>query len=51
VKPDLDQGALVELMRDQRPLRDMFRLVWRSGDPREPELQALADDLRKIPLR
>jgi DNA-binding transcriptional LysR family regulator len=51
VKPELDQKDLVELVPDARPKGDMFRLVWRTGDARDSEMQQLADELRKIPLQ
>jgi LysR family glycine cleavage system transcriptional activator len=51
VAPDLDAGRLVELMCDQRPLSDVFRLSWRLGHPHARELTSLAEELRAFPLR
>lgn len=51
VGPDLAAGRLRELLPEVQPRSDAFRLVWRSGDPREEELQALAEHLRAMPLR
>lgn len=51
VAEDLEQGRLVQLVPDVEPRIDTFRLVWRAGDPREGEFQALADELRTTPLR
>lgn len=51
VADDLRSGDLVAILTDVEPRSDAFRLVWRSGDPRETEFQGLADDLRGLPLR
>ena len=51
VAEDLRSGALAPLLPDTRPHSDAFRLVWRSGHPRDGELRALAAELRAIPLR
>jgi LysR family glycine cleavage system transcriptional activator len=48
---DLAAGRLVTLLPGVRPRSDSFRLVWRAGHPREPELIALAAELRARPLR
>lgn len=50
VQADLDAGRMVALLSDVEPRTDSFRLVWRAGDPREEELQALAEELRALPL-
>jgi len=51
IGPDLAAGRLVTLMPRIRPRSDSFRLVWRAGHPREPELMSLAAELRAVPLR
>jgi DNA-binding transcriptional LysR family regulator len=51
VRDDLEAGRVSRLMPRVRPRSDAFRLVWRAGHPREPELIGLADELRKLPLR
>lgn len=51
IAPDLAAGRLVRLMPRVRPRADTFRLIWRAGHPREPDLMALATELRTIPLR
>jgi DNA-binding transcriptional LysR family regulator len=48
---DLEAGRLKRLMPSVRPRTDAFRLVWRDGHARQNELLALADELRRIPLR
>lgn len=51
VRDDLAQGRLKRLLPEQ-PLRaDAFRLVWRSGHARAGELEALAAELREMPLQ
>lgn len=51
IEPDLRAGRLVRLMSRVNLQRDAFRLIWRTGHPREAELRALAGELRRIPLR
>lgn len=51
IRDDLAEGRLVELMNHVRLREDAFRLVWRVRHPLEPELIALAEELRAIPLR
>jgi DNA-binding transcriptional LysR family regulator len=51
VKEDLAAGRLVRLLGKTKLPSDWFRLVWRAGQPREPELQQLAAELSEIPLR
>ena len=51
IRADLRAGRLVRLMPRVRARSDAFRLVWRSGHPRESELLALAGELRALPLR
>lgn len=51
VQDDLKAGRLVRLMPKTRLPSDWFRLVWRAGQPRERELQALAAELAELPLR
>jgi len=51
IAADLRARQLTRLL-PRVPIRsDLFRLIWRSGHPREAELIALADELRRIPLR
>jgi DNA-binding transcriptional LysR family regulator len=51
IAEDLRARRLREIL-PARPLqRDFFRLVWRRGHAQEAELRALAEDLRRIPLR
>jgi len=51
IAEDLAAGRLTVLLPDVEPKRDWFRLLWRSGHPREAELVALAEALRELPLR
>ena len=50
VQPDLDGGALVDLLPNALPRTDFFRLIWRSGHSAVDELQSLAVELRERPL-
>ena len=51
IQDDLARRRLVRLMPRVQPRSDAFRLIWRSGHPRELDLLALAAELRAIPLR
>lgn len=51
VRRDLLRGALVRLFRGVRLQTDFFRLVWARGHVREPELRALAGELREVTIR
>ena len=51
VAGDLRARRLVQILPRTRLQRDAFRLVWRSGDPREPVLRVLASELARIPLQ
>jgi DNA-binding transcriptional LysR family regulator len=51
VRDELAARRLVRLMPRVRLRSDAFRLVWRTGHPRTVELLALAEELRKFPLR
>jgi DNA-binding transcriptional LysR family regulator len=51
VDADLRAGRLIRLMPHVRLQRDAFRLVWRTGHPREAELRALAAELVRLPIR
>jgi LysR family transcriptional regulator, glycine cleavage system transcriptional activator len=51
VREDLRKERMRVLLPRVRLAADYFRLVWRAGNPREPEISALADELRKLPLR
>ncbi len=51
VDADLRASRLVRLMPHVRLQRDAFRLVWRTGHPREAELRALAAELVRVPIR
>jgi LysR family glycine cleavage system transcriptional activator len=51
VEPDLATGALVAPLPEISPRSDWFRLVWRAGDRRAPQLGALAEALLRFPLR
>jgi LysR family transcriptional regulator, glycine cleavage system transcriptional activator len=48
---DIKTRALREPLPRATLLDDHFRLIWRAGHPREPELRALAVELRQHPLR
>lgn len=48
---DVAAGRLVTLLPGVHPRSDSFRLVWRAGHPREPDLVTLAAELRGRPLR
>lgn len=51
VRRDLARGRLLRLFRAVRLQHDFLRLVWARGHVREPELRALAAELREVPLR
>ena len=51
VQRDLAVGKLVRLMPRVSLRSDSFRLVWRTGHPRTPELLRLAEELRRYPLQ
>lgn len=51
VAADLEAKRLIPLLRHVTPRSDAFRLIYRAGHPREPEILALAEALRGIPLR
>ncbi|MSQ02324.1 MAG: LysR family transcriptional regulator [Myxococcales bacterium] len=51
VQADLDCARLIALCPDHPILSDAFRLVWRTGHPRDAELRLLASELRALPLR
>ena len=51
VDEDLRAGRLVRLLPRATLQSDAFRLVWRTGHPREAELRRLAEELAEIPLR
>ncbi len=51
IEKDLETGRLEALVPRVSARADAFRLVWRAGHPRERELVALAEELRKVPLR
>lgn len=51
VADDLRHGRLVALLQDRSLRSDWFRLLWRVGHRRAPQLQALAAELRELPLR
>lgn len=51
VRQDLRKGRLRVLLPRVKLASDHFRLVWRTGNPHEPELAALAEEMRKLPLR
>jgi DNA-binding transcriptional LysR family regulator len=50
-RQDLASGRLVRLMPKVRLRSDAFRMVWREGHARTSELLALAEELRRLPLR
>jgi DNA-binding transcriptional LysR family regulator len=50
VDADLKAGRLVRLLPEVAMPHDAFRLVWLRDHPRDQGLQALADELREIPL-
>ena len=51
VAADLHARRLVRLMPSTELQRDAFRLVWRTGHPREPSLRELAADLVRMPVQ
>jgi DNA-binding transcriptional LysR family regulator len=51
VRTDIRSGRLRRLFASTKLPSDWFRLVWRKGDRRAPELRALAAELSKMPLR
>jgi DNA-binding transcriptional LysR family regulator len=51
VAADLRERRLVRLMPSVELQRDAFRLIWRTGHPREASLRELAADLVKLPVR
>ncbi len=50
VADDLGAGRLTRVLPAQPLLADSFRLVWRTGHPRDAELGLLAAELRALPL-
>ncbi len=50
VAQDLAAGRLIRHLTRVRLRSDAFRLIWRTGHPRERELVALAAELRQRPL-
>jgi DNA-binding transcriptional LysR family regulator len=51
VRQDLERKRLVRLMSKTKLPSDWFRLVWRTGHPRELELRQIAGELCELPLR
>jgi len=51
VRDDIARRRLRVLLPRVKLASDYFRLVWRAGNPREPELSAIAAELRRLPLR
>lgn len=51
VREALSRRALRPLFVDTALRTDAFRLLWRTGHPREAALRALADELRALPIR
>ncbi len=51
VADDLRRRRLTEIRPEVKMKNDFFRLVWRAEHPRDGELRALANALRRIPLR
>jgi DNA-binding transcriptional LysR family regulator len=51
IADDLRARRLREILPARLLQRDFFRLVWPRGHAREAELRALAQELRRIPLR
>jgi len=51
VRDDLAARRLQRLLQRVRLRPDAFRLVWRTGHPHTTELLALAEELRRLPLR
>lgn len=50
VAADLHARRLVRLLPGVELQRDAFRLVWRTGHPREASLRELASDLTRVPV-
>lgn len=51
VEPDLRRGRLVEVLPKLKLQQDAFRLVWREGNAKAPQLEVFAEELRAMPLR
>jgi len=51
VRADLERKRLVRLIGKTSLPSDWFRLVWRTGHPREAELRRIAAELCELPLR
>jgi LysR family transcriptional regulator, glycine cleavage system transcriptional activator len=51
VASELKSRRLREPLPRAKLLADQFRIIWRAGHPREPEVRALAAELRERPLR
>lgn len=51
VQPELDSGALTEILPETEPVSDMFRLIWKEHHPLEDELRKLAAELSRVPLK
>ena len=50
IGPELRRGQLQEPLPETALQKDHFRLIWRTGHPREPEIRSLAEELRRRPL-
>ena len=51
VRGDLEKKRLVRLFPRSPLTRDWFRLIWRDRHALSTELETLASDLRRLPLR
>jgi DNA-binding transcriptional LysR family regulator len=51
VRKDIKRRKLRVVLPSHKIQSDWFRLVWRTQHPRETELEEMAEELRKRPLR
>ncbi len=51
VKPELRRKTLVRLLPAREIAHDYFRLIWRRNHPQQHAIQALARELRALPLQ
>lgn len=51
VRADVKERRLKVILPSVVPLVDHFRLVFRRGDPRQPMFEALAESMRRAPLK
>lgn len=51
IRADLERKRLVRLMPKVKLQRDVFRMVWRRGDPNAARYRRLAEELLELPIQ